>query len=974
VSPKPEGSFLERFLAEAKEHLATISAAMIALEKSPAEPRQTVEPLLRAAHSIKGGAAFSGRRNIEQLAHAMEEVAERIRDGELSAGPETIDTLLHVVDRITALVDDLEHSDQVDVSDAIGRLSGLLAGRDRQAKSLVKAAGPGDGAKAEQDLAATRFEVSPGVLSAYRPDSGHLLGIRLDLVNCEAAQHLRPAEVFTRVEKLAKLLESQTRTSGSGLRGGRADGPLWWIGIVLSPMDAEGFRDALGIPSAQVVSIRQATANAAKAGPTQEKASDGPAAGKARPGATSLRVSVSLIDRMMSLTGELVLVRNQALRSGDRMPLRSLLRRLDAVTNDLQDAALGMRTQPVGTLFDRFPRMVRDLARQLGKQIELTVSGSEVELDKTIIELLADPLTHLIRNCCDHGIESPEKRVAAGKVATGSIHLSARQERGQIVIEVNDDGKGINTEAVKRKALERKVRRADELERMTPRQINELVLLSGFSTAAEVTDVSGRGVGMDVVKTNIDQVGGLVEIDSVPGKGTVFCLRLPLTLAIMPCLLVDCGEQLYAIPQRDIEEILLLDGKRRTGVERDEFGEVIRWRDRLLPVARLRDVLHGPAGHAASVEASYAAVTRLGSRRFALIFDRVRQSENIVVKPLPKLMRPLGIYSATTILGDGSVALILNSDGVARRSGVLARAASGLLPTSEPQLVTPTRPVLLFRSAGGERLAVDLSAVRRIVHFRKSEIQRVGGRELLTVDEVAVNLIRLESELGLSAAGDSESLFLLLPRDRSVPVGLLAAKIDDTLELTSPVDPAAFPAEGLLGTVLVDGEIALMIDLPALVRRFAGRHLGVSQVPALETPTAPRVLLVEDTAFFQKLIADYLRSDGFEVTVAAHGQQAIELLETGGFDVIVSDIEMPVMDGMRLARAIREHPKHRGLPLLALTTLDTADCRSQAARSGFNAFQVKLDRQMLLSGVRSLLQAKAETAGQPLVRAGGARG
>jgi two-component system chemotaxis sensor kinase CheA len=580
-----EPGFSHRFVAEAREHLASMNAAMIALERNEPNAQPLIERLLRAAHSIKGGAGFTGQHNIERIAHALEAAIENIRDGRIRPGPEVIDTLLATLDRITALIDDIDHSDEADISEPLARI-----------RLLTDAAGslPAIGADDTSTVPARDFELSDKLLKTWRADRKYLYGVKLDWSQCEQELELIPSAIAQRMLGAGEVLESQTRIGGpSSLREGLPAAPYWLLAIVSSAHDPKEFSRRLDIACATVVPLRQKAGAPNPSEAPKSESSDPPRPRAAQP-ATSLRVSVPLVDKMMALAGELVLVRNQALRSADpaNTQMRRLLRRLNSVTDELQDAALRMRTQPVATLFDRFPRVVRDLARQLGKQIDVHITGSEVELDKTILELLVDPLTHIIRNCCDHGIESPVERHDGGKPPAGCIELSARQERGQIIILIRDDGRGIDVRAVRRKAIEQGVRRSDELDRMTDRQVFGLILLSGFSTAKKVTDLSGRGVGMDVVKTNLDQIGGTVEIDSSSGKGSVFTLRLPLTLAIMPCLLMGADGQSYGVPQRDIEEILLLGAANsRYRIERSHESEVLRWRGRLLPVVRLRELL-----------------------------------------------------------------------------------------------------------------------------------------------------------------------------------------------------------------------------------------------------------------------------------------------------------------------------------------------------------------------------------------------
>ena len=521
--------------------------------------------------------------------------------------------------------------------------------------------------------------------------------------------------------------------------------------------------------------------------------------------AASVRIPVPLVDRLMTLAGELVLVRNQALRSMEagEAAMRPVLQRLDALTSQLQGAVTQTRMQPVGNLFAKFPRMVRDLARQLGKTIDLEVTGTEVELDKSVLELLSDPLTHLIRNCCDHGLELPAERARAGKPPAGRVTLAASHLGGQISIAVGDDGRGIDPERIKRKALEAGLRSAAELARLSDKEALGLITLPGFSTAAAVTDLSGRGVGMDVVKTNLDQLGGTLELDSVLGQGSLFSLRVPLTLAIIPCLMVRVGEQRYAIPQKDLEELVCLHPEQaQTRIEYTLDQEVVRLRDQLLPLVRLADVLGRPipfdaeareaivrkyrpllacdpaAGPAPDLPVAagpaaptFFAVVKVGARRFGLIVDEILKNEEIVVKPMHSLMKPLTAFSGATILGDGRVALILNMEGLAQHAGVrFGTRPEQRLPVDTHRPAEATA-ALLFKSGSQEQFAVPLAMIRRLVMVDRDRIERVGPREFVTVDGVSTPLLRLDQVLPVSAAVETNPLFLLLPKNLARPAG-----------------------------------------------------------------------------------------------------------------------------------------------------------------------------------------------------------
>lgn len=975
-----EASPIQRFVVEAREHLAGMTSAIMALERGADDPTQHVAELLRLTHSLKGGAGFSGLGRIAELAHALEAAVESIRDGRVAPTGQVVDVLLFVLDRISTLVDDSVHSETADISEPLERLR-AIGSAGWPTDGITGLATSSHSRPSQAEVALVRLTAGPGefpishrVLDAWHRHAAFLYGVKFDWFQCERALGLTPLEVAQRVEQAGTVLDSRMEPSRPALAAGPVAPPLWYWAIVSSALGPEQFARQLDIPCAAVVRL-ESVGN----GPRTARAEAAAPAPRPVAASTSLRVPVTLIDRMMGLAGELVLIRNQATHSTDPSSVlqRQLMRRLDTITNDLQDAALRMRMQPVGTLFDRFPRLVRDLARQLGKQIDLEITGTEVELDKTIIELLADPLTHLVRNCCDHGIESPEQRHQAGKSPTGLIRLSACQERGQILIQIRDDGRGLDREAIKRKALQQKVKRSDELDQLSERQLYDLILLSGFSTAAQVTDLSGRGVGMDVVRTNLEQIGGLVEIDSVIGGGATFTLRLPLTLAIMPCLLLRSGTQQFAVPQRDVERIVRLDpADRRLRIECTNEEEVLRLHERLLPVARLSEVLGGREPFtsatrreviaryhdtAATDAPFYVAVLKFGARQFGLVVDDILESEEIVVKPLHPLLRPLGVYAGATILGNGEVALILSVEGVARQSGIAYRPLlQEPVELPAPAQAGELQTLLLFRSGPAELLAMPLADVKRVVRLGPDQIESVGDREFVSVDDAAINVLRLERFLGFSPVRASNTLFLILPRATDVPVGVLATEIVDTPTLSLELDDRAYRAEGILGTALIRGQIAVLLDMPRLGEMW---EMGVTAArPALPGPAGKRILVVEDSHFFRQLIARCLESAGHTVAVAADGTEGIRQLATESFDLVVSDIEMPGLDGLALARQIRQEARFEPLPLLALTSLSSAEDRGRMLAAGFDAHEVKFDRRRFLATVQALL-----TRGRPPV-------
>ena len=566
---------------------------------------------------------------------------------------------------------------------------------------------------------------------------------------------------------------------------------------------------------------------------------------------------------------------------------------------------------------------------------------------------------------------------------------------------MRDDGRGLDPEKIRRKALQQGLRTKEELARLGTRELLALILLPGFSTAAEVTDLSGRGVGMDVVKTNLDRLGGVLEIESEPGAGSAFALRLPLTLAIIPCLIVAVEGERYALPQKDLEELVCLyPGQSRTKIEYTFDQEVVRRRDRLLPLVRLEEVLRRPEPFTAATRAEilrqrksqgseapptrsasdgpssptpfYYAVVKVGSRRYGLVVDDILATEEIVVKPVHAAVKPLACFSGATILGDGRVALILGVEGIARHAGVhfdpgedAGVAAGGVNRPPEVQAV------LLFRHGPCEQFAAPLAMVRRIEHVRMDRVEHIGDREFLTVDGVPTAVLRLDRVLPVSPGVDQPEMFLLLPKRVRRPIGLLLSELIDSDELPVELYRKTFLADGVLGSAVVRGQLTLFLDVPRLAELSEPELLPAPSAPRREgigfSPTPPgeegaralaaaAVLLVEDTQFFREVVRGYLETAGFEVETAVNGVDGLRKLDADKFDLVVSDCEMPVMDGFEFARAVRRRPYGAGLPLMALTTLDSPADRERALACGFDRHEAKLDRERFLKAAAALLR------------------
>ncbi|HEV7824359.1 MAG TPA: chemotaxis protein CheW [Mycobacteriales bacterium] len=586
---------------------------------------------------------------------------------------------------------------------------------------------------------------------------------------------------------------------------------------------------AAEVPSSQVTAVVEEPAPAAAAaepepgeGPTRRSATE-----------TSIRVDVDLLDSLMRLVGELVLTRNQVVRSAATQSDVALIRatqRLNLITTELQESVMKTRMQPIDHIWAKLPRVVRDLSSQLGKQVTLEMHGKETELDRTLLEAVKDPLTHLVRNAVDHGVEDPEIRAAAGKPETGVLGLKAFHEGGHVVVEVTDDGAGIDPDKVGATAVKRGLITADQLDRMRRDEILDLLFRAGFSTKAEVTNVSGRGVGMDVVRTNIEKIGGTVDVESTIGKGTTWRLTIPLTLAIVQALTVECAGERYAIPQVAVHELVSVDTA-GTGVEYVAGAPVYRLRGRLLPLVRMDDALGvGGGKHDGPV---FLAVVQADGRRFGMVVDRVLNTEEIVVKPLSSRLKGAGVYAGATILGDGRVALILDVQALARRTqlGAEAVAAVEAAAAAEKDTAVTTDTVrLLVASVGDRRVAVPLDSVTRLEDFPLSAVEHVGHREVVQYRGEIMPLVRLGRLLGSYDESQSESLPVVVYSERGRSVALAVDRIvdiiDGNVDARSDLDDS-----GLIGSAVIQKKVTEMLDVRQAILAADPRFFESADVP-----------------------------------------------------------------------------------------------------------------------------------------------
>lgn len=682
----------------------------------------------------------------------------------------------------------------------------------------------------------------------------------------------------------------------------------------------------------------------------------------------NIRVGVGLLDKLMDLVGELVLTRNQILQFNaerEDAALNATSQRLNLITTELQEGVMKTRMQPIGMVWNKLPRLVRDMSVALGKQIRLEMEGTDTELDRTIIEAIKDPLVHLVRNGCDHGIERPEVRARAGKPPEGKLALRAYHEGGQVNIEISDDGAGIDVARVKQRAIEKGVLRPEQAEKMSDREAVNLILEPGLTTAKAVTNVSGRGVGMDVVKSHIEKIGGVVDIMSRPGEGITVKLKIPLTLAIIPGLVVSSGGERFVIPQVSLLELIRLEGDTsEKHIEHVHGTPVYRRRGSLLPIAYLNEVL-GLTCTGRS-EAVSMVVLQAEDRQFGLVVDGINDTQEIVVKPLGKQLKGLTVYAGATIMGDGRVALILDVLGIGQRSGVLAesREQSRGAADQKTQAGIEQQRLLLFRAGSFERLAVPLSLVARLEEFPRNSIEHAGGRQVVQYRNRILPLVPLGAVLESVVSGSDESadpVQVIVFNDGDRSVGVVVDQILDVVEDAVTVRQKS-GRQGLLGSGVVGKRIADFLDLNHVIR-VAGQDWFQG---AVGLAGGKRILVAEGSAFSRGLIRSGLYMAGYRVVEARNQEEAVRRLEQQPVDVVVTALDLPPDGACSLLAAIRGRPDWKAIPVLALADSAEQVESPNVRKTGFQACQAKFDQEAMLESVARLASALASAESEPV--------
>ena len=958
-----DDEILQGFIEESLEHLADIENDLLAIEEAGANiDEDLVNKVFRAAHSIKGGAGFMGLTTIQELSHAMENVLGMIRSKKLVPNSDNINVLLLGADQLQRMVEDVQSSNDVDIQEHLIPLNAIAAGNPP----------PVSAAPARGGKRASEPEPAPAQEPAPKPPP-----------EMEAESEPEP-EAEAAPEEL--VIDSQPDYE--------------------EDFDSEA--DARVITPAMKRIPADAVDNVKK----QQKVE------------TTIRVHVSLLDQLMTLAGELVLSRNQLLQtigSDDFRNAEGVGQRIDLITSELQEAIMLTRMQPIGNVFNKFPRVVRDLSSKLKKNIDLTIVGKDVELDKTIIESINDPLTHLVRNSVDHGIETPAERKRLGKSEMGLVVLKAYHEAGQVVIEISDDGKGLDGDVLAASAVNKGLLTVEQAQIMSDKEKINLIFLPGFSTAKEVTDVSGRGVGMDVVKTNLDQLGGNVDIISEVGHGTTISIKLPLTLAIIPCQIIMMGCERYAIPQVNLEELLRIPASQvKERVERVGDAEVVRLRGNLLPLIRLADVIgvkrtfwddsdktlkedrrelisdrrgmnsphfrsneqgttvsdaqNSNRGERAAQDrrtspasALNIVVVSTGAMKYGLIVDRLQDSEEIVIKPLGRHLQHCKGYAGATIMGDGRIALILDVANLARMARLTSidgtdRAHEVAIAQEEAKRAQKDKQALLiFRNSETEQFGVPLNQVERIEKIKRSDIEDLGGKRVMQYREGSLSLVCVDDVASVQPLADQDDLLVIVFSIASQLIGLLAIGPIDAIEVATEIDGNTLRQPGIMGSVIIGKHTTMLVNVFEIVQTlhpewFENREVFENGNGQEESP--PTILIAEDSNFFRNQVKGYMTEAGYNVIEGEDGQVAWEILQQNAdiVSMVVTDIEMPNMNGFELTQIIRNDPRFSKMPVIALTTLAGDEDVAKGKAVGIDEYHIKLDKERLMACVHDYMK------------------
>lgn len=1069
---------IELFLEESREHLNGIEHGLLAIETEGENvSEEIINDVFRAIHSIKGGAGFLGFNNVKELSHDMENLLNLLRSKEILPSPDVITPLLSAADLLKNMINDARSSEEMDITEHITSLRTIITASltDNNKQSLDNKI------RILQSGGKEIFQISEFDLEQFHKAGKHIYLVEYDLIKDIQNKGKTPMEVISDLQKTGVFIDSKVDVDAVGNIDANIETmSIPFFILFATVLDTEVIGTMVEIDPSRIQKLSESDMNESVESPsdtnkvkktvvvTENKQEEKPAeteevlpqephveegiastdscTDKKPDNSTlkqqkqsmsdnlsdnTLRVNIKILNTLMTLAGELVLARNQLVQtvsSWDKASVENTSQRIDLITAELQEAIMSTRMQPIGNVFNKFRRVVRDMSMSLGKEVNLIIEGEDVELDKTIIEAIGDPLTHLVRNAVDHGLERKKDRVKNGKKPVGVIKLKAFHEAGQVIIEIEDDGRGINTDSIKKKALENGLYNKTQLDNMMEKEIINLIFYPGFSMAEKITDISGRGVGMDVVRTNLSKLGGIIDINTIVGLGSKFRIKLPLTLAIIPSLLVSVENERYAIPQVNLVELVRVPASQvKNKIEKIGSSLVIRLRGDLLPLIRFRDIakitsdtyidpatgdecsnrrenlvdrrnnlskemseplqqeqeadkslsLHkgknqqkrkGKDRRYRANSAINIVVVAAGDFHYGIIVDNLLDSEEIVVKPLGRHLQGCREYAGATILGDGHVALILDVVGISKNMELESNARevekeSVMRTVDKNKTAENAQSLLVIENASAEYFAIPLGLISRIERITKDDIETLGGRRVVKYRGGSLLLFSIEEAVDVKPRTDMDNPYIVVFPVAGREVGILVSHVVDIVDAAVEIDEVTFIQPGIVGSVRIMDKIILLLDLYNIIARLMPEWVNEIKNKTSQDDN-PTILIVEDSDFFRNQIKGFIEDAGFNVLSACDGLEGLELLDqhVEDIDIILTDIEMPNMDGLTMTKKIRSDTRFELIPIIAITSVAGDVATSKGREAGITEYMIKLDRENILEVVKRELTAASELA------------
>lgn len=1009
LSEEEDPALLAEFVSESVQGLQEIESDLLTLESEGSSDSELVNRIFRTVHTIKGSGGYLKLSSLVSVAHRAETLLDNIRFGTQDPTPSVTDAILGAIDTLKQMLETADMGASLDCRTTLDKLDAALGTKAAPGKGQAKAESAAGSSPSGDVLTAGDIQRMQSTISG----KAFVFRIEVDLESIQQVVDVKEG-LITAFSSIGKVLHANQpeETINKAISGSC----IIYLETVLEkdilcdyfsfkPESVAQVDVAALVPSAvpteknSVTSGNKATpkkaesekdepqkAEASKAKvdahdsiPSESTRVESKSESKADAKATeqSMRVPVHILHKLLEWTGTMVMARNQLMNEFD-FSGNIAFRTLSYAITGVHETVIETRMQTTGSLFERYRRVVRDLARQLGKEVALHIEGGDLELDRTILESFADPLTHLIRNSLDHALETPEEREAAGKNRQGNVYLKSYVHSGEIILAIEDDGRGISGEKVCEKAISKGILSRDAASRLSEHEKVMLIFQPGFSTKDEATDLSGRGVGMDVVRNNIESVGGSIDVQTRVGSGTTFSAILPLAKALVSssltkALIVDIAQERFAIPETAISEIIRFDDLARANIVQVDGEQVYQLRDQLVALVDLRQALAIQPDRGTWLDPAKQVPTPPNDRQpclvvlqyrkhlFGAVVDYVAGIQEIIVRGTPRLLQNCQVYSGHTVLGNGRVSLILDINGIVNKLNLkFVERKSKDLPLPPEKLrggepVHAKQKMVIFSFADNEYFAIPLELVAIIERVDTSLIKTVGAKEYIQIKAETISVMRLNSFLEINPIDPNRrDCCLIRPAAISYPIGILTGPDVSVVDVDDKFESRLNDSHGVVGTFLHNNRLVMLLDLFSVFEKHAPDKLKGADI---KTGRA-RILVAEDSLFFRKLITQYIQREEWMVDIVCDGLEAWEKLqaEPGKYDLVISDINMPRMDGFQLATRIREDRRFDQMPLVALTTMSEEHFREKGLSLGFDRYVIKIDKTQVRSTVAECLR------------------